>query len=403
MKFRLCAVLMPALFSFALQAQTTNRAYAITSERIGSQQWTEVKQIDLANGSVTGSIFESSKGQYDVFDGRTLKQISLLSSDSSSENKKPFSGLSAACAYDQKSNRLYFAPLFINQLRYIDLSAKVPSVYIFENEPLSAAKDVDVEADQVTRMVIAVDGNGYALNNDGSHLVQFTTGKMPVVKDLGSLVDAPGNDSTSFSDPNTSWGGDMVADANGNLYLVTSHNLVFKINLQTQVATFIKKIKGLPEGYTTNGVVVDAKGQLILSSANSITGYYSVDPFKWEAVLIPSDSNVYNTSDLANENLLFQTRLAVTKNEVAENISVYPNPVKANTFKVTFTNKMPGDYSVQLVDITGRMISDKRVNIYNAGQVADVRISPSMTRGIYLVKVLSRENKEICTRKIIVE
>jgi hypothetical protein len=404
MKLRFPAAIATALISFATHAQVpVNTAYAITSENIGSQQWTEVKQIDLATGRVSGNIFESSKGQYNVYDGRSGKQVALEAKDSTTENKRPFGGLSAACAYDSKSNRLYFAPIFINQLRYIDLSSKVPAVYIFENETLSSAKDLDVEANQVTRMVIAADGNGYALNNDGSHLVRFTTGKMPLVADLGPLTDAPENDSVSISDPNTSWGGDMVADASGHLYLVTSHNLVFKINVQTRVATFIKKITGVSQGYTTNGTVVDAEGKLILSSASSITGYYRVDPAKWEATIIPSDSQVYNTSDLANENLLFRTQLATVKEDVPENVSVYPNPVKTNAFKVTFTNKITGDYNVQLVDIAGRMVSDRVINVYNSGQVAEVKINPGMTRGMYFVKVLSRENKEIYSRKIIVE
>jgi hypothetical protein len=404
MTFRLCAALLPVLITFSIQAQKpVNTAYAITSEHLGAQHWTEVKQIDLGSGVVINNIFQNHNGLYDVFDGRSGKQIILEPNDSTTENKRPFGGLSAACAYDKSSNRLYFAPLFINQLRYIDLGTKVPAVYIFENESLSSAKDVDIEANQMTRMVIAADGNGYVLNNDGSHFVKFTTGIMPVVTELGALTDAPENDSISISDPNTSWGGDMVSDVSGNLYLVTSHNLVFKINIQTRVATYLKEIKGLADGYTTNGAVVNSDGQLLLSSASSITGYYKVDPSKWEAKIIPSDSSVFNTSDLANENLLFRTQLAAVKEEKPEKVSIYPNPVKSNAFKVTFTNKNSGDYNVQLVDIAGRMISDKVVNVYNSGQVADVKINPSMTRGIYLVKVLSQENKEIYSRKIIVE
>jgi hypothetical protein len=121
------------------------------------------------------------------------------------------------------------------------------------------------------------------------------------------------------------------------------------------------------------------------------------------ASVIPSRDNVYNTSDLANENLLFQTALAPVQEVVAENVSVYPNPVKTNFFKVSFENKNSGDYNVQLVDVAGRVISDKVVNVSHSGQVAEVKINPSLTRGIYLVKVMSRENAEIYSRKIIVQ
>ncbi len=58
--------------------------------------------------------------------------------------------------------------------------------------------------------------------------------------------------------PNTSWGGDMIADASGNLYVITAHNHVFKIDVQSRMATYISEIKELPAGFTTNGAVVDA-------------------------------------------------------------------------------------------------------------------------------------------------
>src|SRR5205085_4942181 len=152
----------------------------------------------------------------------------------------------------------------------IDLNAASPAVYIFNNEKLSNAPDVDAEENQVTRMVIASDGNGYALNNSGSHLVRFTTGENAQITDLGELHDAPENGDMKINDASTSWGGDLLADVSGYLYVISAHNHVFKIDVQTKTATYIQKIKGLPEGFTTNGAVVDSDGNIIISSANSI-------------------------------------------------------------------------------------------------------------------------------------
>jgi hypothetical protein len=405
MNLKLIAASLAAFISLNAVAQTpVNQAYAITSQHKGGLEWTEVKRIDLKTGSVISNVFENSKNQYNLFDGRTAKQLILKETDSTSYDKRPFSGLSAACAYDRKSNRLYFAPLFINQLRYIDLSTSVPSVYIFENEKFSNSVDMDAEANQITRMVIAGDGNGYALNNDGSHLVRFTTGESPVITDLGALTNGADNGDMSIDDANTSWGGDMVSDAAGNLYLISAHNNVFRINLQTKTASFIQEIKGLPAGFTTNGAVVDGEGNLVISSANSIVSYYNVNPNNWNATAITTNEEVFNSSDLANENLLFKTRLAELKTEtVQESISVYPNPVKTNSFKVTFTNKQSGDYNVQLVDVAGRMISDKAVVVSNSGQVSEVKIDPTLSRGMYMVKVLNHNNKELLLKKIMVQ
>jgi hypothetical protein len=225
-----------------------------------------------------------------------------------------------------------------------------------------------------------------------------------VITDLGALTNGADNGDMSIDDANTSWGGDMVSDAAGNLYLISAHNNVFRINLQTKTASFIQEIKGLPAGFTTNGAVVDGEGNLVISSANSIVSYYNVNPNNWNATAITTNEEVFNSSDLANENLLFKTRLAELKTEtVQESISVYPNPVKTNSFKVTFTNKQSGDYNVQLVDVAGRMISDKAVVVSNSGQVSEVKIDPTLSRGMYMVKVLNHNNKELLLKKIMVQ
>lgn len=408
MKLRLTAA---AMLSVVLSSQVSaqepaNNAYAITSESIGSSVWTEVKQIDLATGHVIKNVFENAKANYTLYDARSLKQITIAKNDTTSEvnDLRPFAGYSAACAFDKKKNRLYYAPLFINQLRYIDLNANTPAVYVFKDEKLSNAPDVEAEENQVTRMVMSSDGNGYALNNSGSHLVRFTTGENPQISDLGELHDSPGNGEMKIADASTSWGGDMLADASGFLYVISAHNHVFKIDVQTRTATYLKKIKGIPEGFTTNGAVVDADGNIIVSSANSIISYYKVDPAVWEAKEIAANNQVFNTSDLANHNLLFQTNLE-KKEEVfvTEKISVYPNPVKSKMFKVSFENKTAGEYDIQLIDVSGRIVSDKVVSVFPGAQVSEIRMNNNLSKGMYMVKVLNHLNREVYTKKIIVD
>lgn len=407
MMFRkLAIVLMTASATLAAQAQTpANHAYAVTSKILGGYDWTEVKQIDLTNGEITRNVFDNTFTSYNVFDGRSARPVPpVKQTDSTRENPHhPFAGLTAACAYDAKSNRLYYVPMFINQLRYLDLNANVPSVFIFQNETFSKAPNTE-EAFQMTRMVIAADGNGYAMSNNGMHLVKFTTTGNHVITDLGAVHDAPQNGEISIHDANTSWGGDMLADAGGNLYVITAHNHVFKINIQTKTATYLTRIKGLPESYTTNGAVVDNDGNIMLSSANFLTSYYKVNPEKWEATGLQTELKVYNTSDLANQNLLFETKLE--KNEplvVREKIAVYPNPVTADMFRVSFSNREAGKYNVQLIDVKGRMISDKTVSVYAGAQVSEVRLDPSLSKGMYMVKVLNNNNKEVYLKKIFID
>lgn len=401
----LTTVLCASVITLSHAQSVTNTAYAITSKTYGTHEWTEIKQISLVNGEVIRNVFENSN-LYEVFDGRSHRRITVSQKrDSAKENAHhPFSGLSAACAYDARSNRLYYAPMFVNQLRYIDLSAPVTSVYMFTNESLTTAGDSEEEGNQITRMVIASDGNGYALDNNGNHLVRFTTKNKPVITELGKLMDAVENGEMSIHDPNTSWGGDMLADASGNLFVITAKNHVFKIDINTKIATYIAEIKGLPVSFTTNGAVVNEKGNIVVSSANFLTSYYTVDPHTWQATTVEPRQQIYNTSDLANQNLLFQTSFKETETAMLpEAVSVYPNPVKTKSFRVNFANKSTGIYNVQLVDVAGRMVADKPINVYETSQTNEIRIDPTITGGVYLVKVVNNKNREVYTKKIIIE
>ena len=96
----------------------------------------------------------------------------------------------------------------------------------------------------VTRMVIADDGNGYAMTNDGTQLLRFSTGKKLEITDLGSLVDDQANKGISVHNSCSSYGGDMIADDNGNMFVFSARNHVFKINIESKVATHLGTITG---------------------------------------------------------------------------------------------------------------------------------------------------------------
>jgi hypothetical protein len=402
-----CLVLITAQLS-AQQGQTT--AYAITSSEKGNFNWTDVKQIDFATGSVTRSVFDARQTNFTVFSARTGKEIKPLAATNGATTNAtvPVASLSAACAYDQRHNRLYYAPLFMNQLRYIDLDEKEPKIYYFDNEQFSPVTDINNEANHITRMVIGADGDGYALSNDANHLIRFTTGRKAVITDLGALQDDASNGERSIHAKITGWGGDMIADAAGNLYVISAYRQVFKVNIQSKVATWLAEIKGLSASFTTNGAVVDSEGFLIVSSANTAEGYYKVDMRSWAATRIDIQGTVFNASDLANGNLAFAKDVpsvplinrALIRNE---KIALYPNPVATNQIYVSFNSKESGRYTIQLVDLTGQVISEKIAVIANGAQVVPVNVKPGLAKGPYMVKVLSNSKKAIFTDKLIVE
>jgi hypothetical protein len=397
----------------AVSAQRSSRqAYAITSGQKGQFNWSEVRLIDLATGTEIQSIYTGNQ-QPQILDARTGKAIAATTEKSAAN--MPFSTFSAACAYDSKHNRLYYTPMGINQLRYIDLGAKTPRIYYFEGEAFGSAANLSDEANHITRMVVGADGNGYALSNDGNHLVRFTTGKKPVIQDLGNLVDHPDNAAVSVHNRCSSWGGDMIADAFGKLHVISARHAVFEVDVDSRVASFKGYITGLPANYTTNGAVVDDEGKVIVSSANSTEGYFEVDLASMKATRIESKAQVYNTSDMANGNLALQKEAdkkasavsaasVLSRNIVRnDNISVFPNPVTDGSFRLYFDNQRQGKYEIQLVDLTGRVINSQVISIGSKAQVEEMFVSKNLARGMYMVKVVDGRRKALFADKLLVQ
>lgn len=411
----LLTITMLALVVAATAQNTSRKAYAITGGQKGQSNWTEVRLIDLTTGAELQTIYSSSQSPQ-VFHARTGKPIAITTDKNVRNNASmPFSTFSAACAYDSKHNRLYYTPMGINQLRYIDLRSKSPRIYYFEGEAFGQTANLQDEANHITRMVIGADGNGYALSNDGNHLLRFTTGKKPVITDLGNLVDDQANGGVSIHNRCSSWGGDMIADAFGKLHLISARQAVFEINIDTRVATFKGYISGLPANYTTNGAVVDEDGKVIVGSAVSTQGYYAVDLQSLKASKIESKEKVFNTSDLANANLALQkeadqkasavSAAALLRREVVrnDNISLFPNPVTDGTFRVYFDNQRQGRYEVQLVDLAGRVVSSQPVTIGAKAQVEEMVVNTNLARGMYLVKVVDGRRKALFADKILIQ
>jgi hypothetical protein len=411
MRYKILLTTCAVLSIFFLTAQKTqNKAFAITGSTRGNLEWANVQLIDLNTGEVLQSVFDNKNSSYGVFNARSGQAIQTKDArgNITDQTKLPFATFSAALAYDQKHERLYYTPISVNQLRYIDLKGNSPKVYYFESEQFSKITNLIDPASNITRMVIAGDGNGYALSNDGNHLIRFTTSRSPVITDLGALTDDASNGSNSIHAKQTSWGGDMVADASGNLYVVTAYHFVFKVTISSKVAVYLGQIQGLPAAFTTNGAVVGNDGSLVVSSANSVDGYYSVDMKSWQATKIVAQGQVYNTSDLANGNLAFTPKpenvnLITRETMKDDRIMLYPNPVTTGLVNISFNNKETGRYDIQLVDQLGQVISKKTVDIVYKGQIESLPVSARLAHASYLVKVVSRNQKIVFSDKIVVQ
>ena len=332
---------------------------------------------------------------------------------------RPTGSLVAAAAYDQRNNKLFFTPMRVGELRWVDLNIKddAPKFYTMTSEALAFGNNSQMSLDEsnhITRMVIAADGNGYAMSNDGNHFIKFTTGKKPVITELGALIDDEKNGGISIHNKCSSWGGDMLADAFGKLYVISASRNVFVIDIESRVATFKGSITGLPANFTTNAAAVNAEGKIVLGSANVFAGYYTTNLDDLKATPIEGSDRQFNASDFANGNLLLQKEAdAARKNGAAVPLldnafsnsdkRVYPNPVAGTTFSVLFDGQKAGNYTIVLTDLSGRNLQTQVASIGKGTQTETVALKSKPAKGMYMVKVLDENRQLLFTEKVMIQ
>jgi len=410
----LFSVFLLGTFSFSLNtfSQNDRFAFAITDLQSTGSGWNALRKLDLKSGEFTTVLLNGSDASIPAYDMSTRKAWKAMPGAQFGDIMQiPFSTGVAAMAYDKKNNRLYFAPMFIDQLRYVDL--KTMKVFYVTDQPFTKLGSMhNDEGKVITRMVINPDGTGYAVSNDANTFIRFTTGKKLEITQLGSLVDDPSNGGVSIHNRCSSWGGDMIADDEGKLYILSARNSVYKIDVETKAAKLLGYIKGLPQDFTTNGAVVTTEGKVLVSSAVNGNAYFLVDPKDWSATQYESKAGIFKSSDLANSNYLQTRPKNTTQSEIvtrkvqdnigAGKIQIYPNPAN-NQFTLQFGKIPTGNYNVEMTNVTGQIVIQRGINIQSEDQVEVINIKSSMARGVYLVKVSSSNKESVLSQKLVVQ
>jgi hypothetical protein len=409
---RFSSLILGTLFIANLvQSQSDRFAYAVTDINKEGANWSFLRKLDLQTGAFSDVLLSGNDVTQLAYDAATKKQFTAPLQDARFGNliNAAFGTGVAALAYDKKHSRLYYTPMLIDQLRYIDL--KTMNVYFVAGNDFTGMKQKSADQSNIiTRMVIGDDGNGYALTNDGTHLIQFTTGKNLTVTDLGTVVDAAENKTVSVHNSCSSFGGDMIADNDGNLFVFSARNHVFKINIETKVATHLGTVSGLPANFTINGAAVNDNNQILITSAVDATDLYTVDASTLVATAMKSGTP-WHTSDLANSNILQTRKPTVTPDLIAskvapvnDQIQLYPNPVTTNQFNIQFSKADAGNYTIQVTDARGQQVAQKVITISGKGQaITNVSLPPASTKGIYIVKVNDPNSKTVFSNKIVVQ
>lgn len=401
-----------SLLTTLAYSQTDRFAYAITDIQKEGSSWSYLRKFDLKSGEYSQVLLNGMDAGQLAYDATSKKQIQTFETIAryGYSSQPAFNSGVAAIAYDKKNNRLYYTPMFIDQLRYIDL--KTMKVYYVVDQPFTGmAEKTSDQGNIITRMTIASDGYGYALTNDGTHLIRFSTSKKLTIEDLGTIVDAQENKNVSIHNSCSSYGGDMIADNDGNLYIISARNNVFKLNIETKVATHLGTVSGLPANYTINGAAVDDNNKILVSSAVNGESYFTVDPKTLAATAYKMANETWRSSDLANSNLLNTKKTSsppelTSRNFPAEfnnKLQVFPNPVVNNRFTIVFSQLELGTYTLKITDVNGKEVVMRNMMITAEEQTETIKLDPSAAKGIYLVQLSDKNNSTILTKKVIVQ
>lgn len=398
------------LLSTLVYGQSDRFTYAITDIKQEGANWSFLRKLNLQDGQFSDVLLNGTETKQVAYDAVTRQVLTNFSVEvNRGYNIQPaFSSGVAAMAFDRKNNRIWYTPMFIDQLRYIDLRT-MKVFYVTSQAFTGMAKKSPDQGNIITRMTIGDDGFGYAMTNDAAHIIRFSTGKKLSITDLGGVVDDPANKGVSIHSSCTSFGGDMVADNDGNLFVFSARNHVFKVNIETKVATHTGSIKGLPANFTTNGAAVTDNNKILLSSAVDGSGYYTIDAATWTASPYKLITG-WRSSDLANSNILQTKRMPTISAKPiplslagSNLVHVYPNPVTNDQFTLQFSKLGAGEYTVQVTDVMGKEVLQRVVNVMGEDQVETIRLNPAHAKGFYLVKISNKDSKLVFTSKLIVQ
>lgn len=385
--------------------------YAITDIIAGGAAWMNIREASFkTEGNLILKNQDFNGNRVDLL---TQQKRAVSPQSVSDVTDLPLNSGVAALAYDRAHNRLYFSTMFNGDIRYISLNKNEDSYYqvgkVYSAIPLPNNVPVgpNNQGPVITRMTVGADGFVYGMSNDGNSFFRISTNaKKPVIESLGRLNDDAANGAMSIHSSCSSWGGDMVAAADGSLYVFSMYQQVFKFNPSDKKATWLGKIEGLPGDFTVNGVAVDGDGSLILSSS-TLTGKYAVisDPTNLKAT-IREHAGWYNTSDLASSNLLFAKKDAMVfaefdRSTQQSGIGVYPNPVTNGQVIVHFKDGLSGKHSLDLMDISGSVHTQSVVNLDGNAQRVTLRTG-ILSQGIYLLRVTNAQKREVETIKVLI-
>lgn len=384
--------LLPAVFALIAVQANAQDIFAITGKQVPQIVFNDLRALDLNKGT-SGEIFFSAQSSPKIF-SQTL-QANFEEIKNSAHNAQTPS--MASLAFDKSNNALVFVPMFSSNVYVMNMRTK--QITLVEN---NAVKSVQCNVDShITRMAATKDGNIYAMSNSGSQLIKISSDNgRYAVQDLGTIKDISANAEMSLSKMVTGYGGDMIADADGNLYVFSAFNNVFKINVRNLTSEFMGTISGLPEKYTVNGAAVNLDGNVIVGNARG-EGLYEINFSTLESKAIAGDFKM-PVYDLASPYFLNDKAAATTTN-LFSGIEIYPTKVNQQFFNIKINNeRVKGNLKVELADYMGNKLMKQNINVVRNNSEFKINLN-KYNAGVYIVNISDATGNTIFNTKIVIE
>lgn len=281
---------------------------------------------------------------------------------------------------------LFYIPMSGQKVMKIDVVSKTGTEYTFQGLDINSGN----QANYYARMTTAPDGYMYALNNAGTEFLKISDNG--TIQNLGPISQFVEKAKT-FDQETAVYGGDMIADAFGNLYVFSASQHVFKINPNKLSAEYLGQIKGLPGNYTVNGAAVERDGSILLGTSSQ-NGFYTLNIDTMEAGFKADYSlSVY---DLSSPYFLRQNEMDQISKDYG--YSLYPTIVKNSELNIVSKSDESAVLNVSIWNLSEKRVYSNTVTVKSAGDY-QLKFNGSLLPGIYVLKAVNQNGKEVINTK----
>ncbi len=364
--------ILSIILFFALLFTQAQSVYSLSGEEAKGIQFNSIENIET---------------QETVLHKNDIMMNSHVNAVRNANIDAPNAKLMASLAFDSNSNTMVYMPMISSYVYFKNLDTQ-------SLDRVDGLKEIHVascnQGSHFTRMTTAPDGFVYALNNDFSELIQIDP-KSQQIRNLGSFPMENRLDKRAKE----FWGGDMVADSQNNLIIISAYGLVYKLNIKDKSVEEVGTLENRPDTFTTNGAAVLANGEILVSNSKG-AGLYSFDINDLELKKYSESSKP--SYDLASP--FFIPVSEVIENPELSSLQLYPTIV--NQKEINLKSEIDlRNAVVKVFDINSFEVASFKANRLTQGQESSFSLQ-NLQPNIYIVKVLDASGKELLNQKITV-